>query len=359
VGVTGAVDPAFWRGRRVLLTGHTGFKGSWCALWLARMGAEVTGFSLVAEGEPNLFEGANVAADVRSHIGDIRDRTSLDSVVAACRPQVVLHMAARALVRRSMRDPIDTIGTNVLGTAHVLDALRQAPDLEVVLAITTDKVYANDGSGIPFVEDQPLGGRDPYAASKAAAEHVVSAYAHSYFTDLGVKVATARGGNVVGGGDYAEDRLVPDIVHAVAAKRPVVLRYPDATRPWQHVLDCLAGYLVHVQALHRDPAIPRALNIGPAQASFVTVREIAETLLEAFGSTDGWQLESGPRPPEAKALQLDTTLARSVLGWRPRYSERAALDLTAAWYRAVARGTPMRAVTVAQIDAMMACVAAP
>jgi CDP-glucose 4,6-dehydratase len=357
--MTGTVDPAFWRGKRVLLTGHTGFKGSWCAMWLARMGAEVTGFSLVPESRPNLFEGANVGSDVRSQIGDIRERACLDGVVAACRPQIVLHMAARALVRRSICDPIDTIATNVLGTAHVLEALRYAPGLEVVLVVTTDKVYANDNSGVRFREDWPLGGRDPYAASKAAAEYVVSAYAHSYFADLGVPVATARGGNVIGGGDYAEDRLVPDIVHAVVAKRPVVLRYPEATRPWQHVLDCLAGYLVYAQALGRDPDIPRALNIGPANASPITVREIAETLLEAFSASHGWELQPGPTLSEAKALQLDTALARRVLGWRDRYHDRAALDLTASWYRAVANGACMRATTLTQIDTMMAYAGVP
>jgi CDP-glucose 4,6-dehydratase len=357
--MTGVVDPAFWRGKRVLLTGHTGFKGSWCALWLARMGADVTGLSLAPERRPNLFEGADVAHGIRSCIGDVRERARLDEVIAGSRPQVVLHMAARALVRRALREPVETISTNVLGTAYLLEALRHAPGLACVLVVTTDKVYANDNSGVRFHEDFPLGGSDPYGASKAATEHVVNAYAQSYFADLGVPVATARGGNVIGGGDYAEDRLVPDIVHAIAAKQPVVLRYPEATRPWQHVLDCLAGYLVYVQALDRNLEIPRALNIGPADASPVTVREIAETLLEASGATHGWERQSGPVPREAEALQLDSGLARRILGWRDQYPGRAALDLTASWYRDVANGASMRATTLAQIDAMMACACVP
>ncbi len=355
VDMTGVVDPAFWRGKRVLLTGHTGFKGSWCALWLARMGAEVTGFSLAPERRPNLFEGAEVERDIRSCIGDIRERAQLDEVIAGSRPQIVLHMAARAIVRQALREPVETISTNVLGTTYLLEALRHAPGLECVLVVTTDKVYANDNSGVRFREDFPLGGDDPYAASKAATELVVNAYAQSYFADLGIPVATARGGNVIGGGDYAEDRLVPDIVHAIASKRPVVLRYPDATRPWQHVLDCLAGYLVYIQALDGNPEIPGALNIGPANASPVTVREIAETLLESLGATHGWELQPGPIPAEAQALQLDTALARRVLGWRDRYPDRATLDLTASWYRDVGKLASMRATTIAQIDAMMAC----
>jgi CDP-glucose 4,6-dehydratase len=350
--VSSQVDPSFWRGKRVLVTGHTGFKGAWCSLWLARMGAEVTGLALEPDARPSLFDGAGVAADVRSRMVDLRDHAGVRRVVAEADPEIVLHCAAQALVRRSVREPVETVAINVLGTVHLLDALRAASP-RIVLAVTTDKVYENAELGGAFAENDRLGGSDPYAASKAAAEIVTRAMAKTYFDGAGVTIATARGGNVIGGGDYAEDRLVPDIVRAVAGGEPLLLRYPDSVRPWQHVLDCLAGYLVYVQALARRTDLPRALNVGPAPGLGVTVREIAEAMLAALGSSEPWRLDTAPKPREARLLTLDTGMIRALLGWSDRLPGRLGLEATASWYRAVAEGADMRSVTLRQIDAFM------
>ena len=293
----GQVDPAFWRGRKVLLTGHTGFKGAWCALWLTRMGAEVTGYALAPDTQPSLFEGAGIAADMDSLLGNLLYRDEVRRVVASAGPEIVLHMAAQALVRKAAREPVETVATNVLGTVHLLDALRDVPSVRVILVVTTDKVYANAETGAAFRENDALGGDEIYGASKAAAEILTHAMAHAHFAG-GATVATARSGNVVGGGDYAEDRLVPDIVRAVARGEAPLLRNPDSVRPWQHVLDCLAGYLVYVQALSSDPRPPRALNIGPQPQAPVTVRHVAETMLAAFGADKTWRRDTGDNPHE-------------------------------------------------------------
>jgi CDP-glucose 4,6-dehydratase len=349
----GQVDPAFWRGRRVLLTGHTGFKGAWCALWLSRMGAHVIGFALAPETDPSLYEGAQVAADVDSRIGDLRDRTEVRRVVDAAKPEIVLHMAAQAIVRRAFHDPVGTVSSNVLGTMHLLDALRDVPSLRVVLVITSDKVYHNADTGAPFREDDPLGGNEMYGASKAAAELVTRATAQAHFVGRGVAVATARGGNVIGGGDYAEDRLVPDLVRAAARDEPLALRHPDAVRPWQHVLDCLSGYLIYVQALAADLELPHALNVGPPPQPALSVRQVAESMLAALGATRGWRHDTCGNPYEAHTLVLDSTLLRTILGWSDSLPGSAAIEATAAWYRAIARGESMRTRTLADIDAFM------
>jgi CDP-glucose 4,6-dehydratase len=353
VGVSSPVDASFWRGRRVLLTGHTGFKGAWCSLWLARMGAEVTGLALEPDTEPSLFAMADVASDVESHIVDLRDWAGVRRAVRDAAPEIVLHLAAQPLVRRSVRKPVETFAANVLGTAHLLDALREGALPGVVLVVTTDKVYENAELGGAFAEDDRLGGSDPYAASKAAAEIVTASMAKTYFQAAGVPVATARGGNVIGGGDYAEDRLVPDIVRAVASGQPLVLRYPDSVRPWQHVLDCLAGYLAYVQALAAGRDLPRALNVGPAPGPGVTVREIAEAMLAALEGTQSWVLDTGLKPDEARLLTLDTSRIRDLLGWEDRLPGRHGLEATASWYRAVAGGADARAITLEQIDRFM------
>jgi CDP-glucose 4,6-dehydratase len=351
--VKGQVDPAFWYGRRVLLTGHTGFKGAWCALWLARMGAKVTGFALAPDTDPSLFAGAGVAADVASHLGDVRHRDEVGRVVAAAAPEIVLHMAAQTIVRRAFREPIATVATNVLGTMHLLEALREAPSVRVILVVTSDKVYENAERGVSFREDDDLGGREIYGASKAAAEILTRAMAHAHFADGVTVVATARGGNVIGGGDYAEDRLVPDVVRAVERGEPPILRHPDAVRPWQHVLDCIAGYLVYVQALAADPGLPRALNVGPEPPAALSVRHVAEAMLAGLGSDKGWRRDMGGHPYESKELSVDTTLIRTRLGWRDALPGAAAIEATASWYRAVAQGGSMRATTLAQIHAFM------
>lgn len=344
------IDPDFWRGKRVLLTGHTGFKGSWAALWLARMGADVTGLALPPPEGDSLFRLADIGRSIDSHLVDIRDADGVRAVVEAARPQLVLHMAAQPLVRRSIAEPAATFAVNVMGTVHLLDALRKSPGLEAVLIITTDKVYENAELGRPFAEQDALGGRDPYAASKAAAEIATSAYARTYFEAVGIPVATARGGNVIGGGDFAEDRLIPDIYRAITTRRDLVLRYPEATRPWQHVLDCVAGYLVYLQRLASGASLPRALNIGPEAGDGVPVRIIAEAMLKALGAAAGWVQESGDFPHEAKRLTLDTALARATLDWRDRLAGEKAISATADWYRAFAAGADMRARTLGEIE---------
>jgi CDP-glucose 4,6-dehydratase len=347
-------DAAFWRGKRVLLTGHTGFKGGWAALWLRELGAEVFGLALAPKTDHSLFALADVGAAARGSIGDIRDPAVVGNAVAAAKPQIALHLAAQPLVRRSVRDPVDTFDVNVMGTARVLDALRGAAGLEAILVVTTDKVYENPERGERFRESDPLGGHDPYSASKAAAEIVAASYARTYFDAAGIPLATARGGNVIGGGDFSEDRLVPDIYRAMIAGRPLELRNPGATRPWQHVLDCLCGYLVFAEALAKGESPPRALNFGPSGGAETPVSALAEAMQAALGAAKGWTLASGPRPREMRLLALDSAAARRALGFEDRLVGQAAIDETARWYLAHRRGDDMRAETLRAIRAYMA-----
>lgn len=345
-------DPAFWVGKRVLVTGHTGFKGGWLALWLRAMGAEVTGLALAPETTPSLFALAGIKASCRSEIADLRDPGAVQRVVSAAKPQIVLHLAAQALVRRSYREPGVTFATNAQGTANLLDALADQPDLKAILAITSDKVYANDETGRAFREDDALGGHDPYSLSKAAAEHVVAGFRAAIFEKKSVAVATARGGNVIGGGDYSEDRIVPDIVRSAASGVPLVLRNPSATRPWQHVLDCLSGYLVFAERLASGENAPHALNIGPDPAEVITVADIAEAMLPGLGANSPWQRDASAAsaPREMQSLSLDPARARA-LGIGDRLPGRLALDWTAEWYRAHANGADARDLTLKQIAA--------
>jgi CDP-glucose 4,6-dehydratase len=333
-----ALDPGFWSGKRVLLTGHTGFKGSWAAIWLSRMGAKVTGLALPPDQQPSLFELAGVDGVVESVFADLRDLKALEAALAGRTFDLVLHMAAQPIVRTSIEDPVGTFGTNVMGTAHLLQALRAQSGLRAVLVVTSDKVYANAETGRAFAEGDALGGKDPYSASKAAAEIVTQSFAKSYFEAAGTPVATARGGNVIGGGDFSRDRLVADIVRAARGQETVVLRHPEATRPWQHVLDCVAGYLVLLQALATDPKTPRAMNFGPRPGGpQVTVGELATLGVEALGAQP-WRYEPDPKSLEAKALGIDASLARSALGFESRLDAPAAVDLTMDWYRRQANG---------------------
>ena len=342
-------DPAFWRGKRVLLTGHTGFKGAWAALWLHKMGADVTGLALEPETTPDLFTLAKVAECCHHVIADLRDLEAVRTVVNTAKPDIVLHLGAQALVRRSYRDPIETFATNVMGTANLLEALAETASARVILVITSDKVYANDETGRAFCEEDALGGHDPYSASKAAAEHVVKAYRGARFSSLNTALATARGGNVIGGGDYSEDRIVPDIVRAAAKDAPLILRSPNATRPWQHVLDCLAGYFVFTERLFAAD-VPHALNIGPDPTMPITVAEIADVLLSALGAQHGWQLDPAAQTGmrEMQTLALNPARARA-LGIVDRLPGIDALTFTAAWYSAIAKGEDARALTLAQI----------
>jgi CDP-glucose 4,6-dehydratase len=343
-------NPAFWANKRVLLTGHTGFKGAWAALWLAQMGAKVTGFALAPETEPSLYALANVERDLVSVVGDLRDADAVSAAVAKANPQIVIHMAAQALVRRSIEDPVGTFATNVQGTAHLLDALRKRDGVEAVLVVTSDKVYANDNSGRAFVESDALGGKDPYSASKAATEMVVRAYISSHFERAGVPLATGRAGNIIGGGDYALDRLVPDTIRALNAKRDLQLRHPEATRPWQHVLECVNGYLLYAEKLASDRSLPRALNFGPISDNPVTVGALANSIMQALGAQPKWQHVPEPGSIEMTALGLDPSLAKQALGWRTEFSSKECVAWTAAWYGAFAEGSDPRAITLEQVN---------
>ncbi len=333
-----AVDPGFWRGKRVLLTGHTGFKGSWAAIWLAAMGAKATGLALPPDQEPSLFALAGVDGLIESLLVDLRDEAA---VVRALKDQsfdLVLHMAAQPIVRTAIQQPVETFASNVMGTVHLLHGLRAQSALKAVLVVTSDKVYANAETGRAFAEGDPLGGKDPYSASKAATEIAVASFARSYFEPAGTPLATARGGNVIGGGDFSRDRIVADIVRAARAQDQVVLRHPEATRPWQHVLDCVAGYLVYLQALATDPATPRSMNFGPRPGGReVTVGELADLGVEALGAK-AWRHEPDPKSIEAKSLAIDASQARTVLGFESRLDASAAVALTMDWYRRQANG---------------------
>ena len=343
------VDPAFWAGKRVLVTGHTGFKGSWAAIWLSGLGAEVTGLALPPDQQPALFDLAGVAGLVRSRFVDLRRADAVAEVLAEQPFDLVLHMAAQPIVRTAIEDPVATFAANVMGTANLLQALRAQPALQAILAVTSDKVYANAETGRAFVEGDPLGGKDPYSASKAATEIVVQSFAKSYFDARGVPLATARGGNVIGGGDFSRDRLVADMVRAARGQEPVVLRHPEATRPWQHVLDCMAGYLVQLQALATDPTTPRAINFGPRPGGAeVTVGELATMGVQALGAQP-WRREPDPGSLEARSLAIDASLARRVLGFESRLDAPAAVALTMDWYRRQANGEDALALCRAQI----------
>ncbi len=337
----------FWRGRRVLLTGHTGFKGAWLHLWLRRLGAEVTGYALAPVGAPNLWNV--VGAGGRSVIGDIRDAGRVAGVVADAAPQVVIHMAAQALVRESYRDPLGTFSTNVMGTAIVLQACRGARDLQCVVVVTSDKVYENLEAGHPFVESDRLGGHDPYSNSKACAELLTGSFRDSFFSG-GPAVASARAGNVIGGGDWSTDRLIPDCVRALESGVPVTLRNPGAVRPWQHVLEPLSGYLALARALVEKPSTaPRAVNFGPDPASFCRVHDVVDAFSGRFAGKPGWRHDSGPHPAEAQALTLSSALAERSLDWRPCLSIEETLSWTADWYKAFAAGENMLAFTETQL----------
>jgi len=341
-------EPDFWRGRRVLVTGHTGFKGAWAVLWLRRLGAHVTGIAL-PPCERCLFRLLHLHELVTSRFVDLQDAAAVSAAVADARPELVLHLTAQPSVHRSLAEPAESFAVNVLGTVNLLNALRATPDLRTVLVVTTDKVYADDGDGRAHTEQDRLGGRDPYSASKAASELATAAMAQSFLAPQGVAVATARAGNVIGGGDFAPGRLVPDAVNAALGGQPLTLRNPDASRPWQHVLDCISGYLTYLAALTIDPTLPPALNFGPRSPHGPSVGEIANAMLDALGAHGGWDWVPPPQITETHALALDSTLARRTLGWSDRLPGRLMIAATAEWYRAWAKGADMRTVTCQQI----------
>tara|TARA_R110002012_G_C11677044_1_gene613905 strand:- start:17094 stop:18182 length:1089 start_codon:yes stop_codon:yes gene_type:complete len=355
VVVTSALpSPDFWRGRRVFLTGHTGFKGGWMALWLHRLGAEVGGYSLPPSTTPSLFEAARVEeACTASVIGDIRDTAALGRAFDAFRPDIVIHMAAQPLVRASYADPLDTYSTNVMGTANLLEQVRTGGGVAATLIVTTDKCYENLEQMWPYRETDRLGGKDPYSNSKACAELVTQSYWWSFFSKQpGQALGSGRAGNVVGGGDWSQDRLVPDLVAAFAAHRPAILRRPEGVRPWQHVLEPVCGYLLAVERLVSTPAeTPPAWNFGPNAEGNIAVGDVADMLVESWGGDARYEVRREPNAVhEATLLTLDHTKARQELNWTPRWSPRTMIEKTADWYRAFGAGDDMRAVSMRQLD---------
>ncbi|WP_263419079.1 CDP-glucose 4,6-dehydratase [Terriglobus albidus] len=350
----------FWSGRRVFLTGHTGFKGSWLALWLARLGAHVRGFSLDPDTEPNLFTVARVQDFVEHGVGDIRDFPMLRSALLEYEPEIVFHLAAQSLVRRSYRDPLGTYGTNVMGTANLLEAARQCSSVRAMLCITSDKSYRNDETGKPYLETDPLGGHDPYSSSKACAELVTAAYRASYFAvapSSAAGVATARAGNVIGGGDWSQDRLIPDVARAISAGEPVHIRNPKAIRPWQHVLEPLYGYMLLTERLVSSPReFSDAFNFGPEFEDTWPVEQIVGSMIALCDNSischiDATQIDAMPSEHESGVLRVDADKARRLLDWQPRLRIAEALEWTALWYQQQRRGMDMQAQTLGQIAA--------
>ncbi len=346
------VDPGFWAQRTVVVTGHTGFKGAWLSLWLASMGARVIGIADEAPNAPALYTAANVADDLQQDLRvDVRDRKRLAEAVEGAGADVVLHLAAQPYVRRSYAEPVATYATNVMGTVHVLEAVRHLSSVRAAVVVTSDKCYDDRGVGRPYVESDPMGGHDPYSSSKGAAELVTDAYRRSYFHEPGsARIGSARAGNVIGGGDWGEDRLVPDIMRAALAGTPIEIRNPDAIRPWQHVLDPLAGYLMLAQALFVDePETDTGFNLGPDPEDTQPVRVIVERLAARWPDQLSWRLDERPSPHEAPFLTLDSARARERLGWQPKWGVGDALDAIVEWFLAYRDGGDVRATTLAQI----------
>jgi CDP-glucose 4,6-dehydratase len=348
--VEALVSASPWAGRRVLVTGHTGFKGSWLSLWLHALGAEVTGYALPPPTAPSLFAAARIGELVRHVEGDVRDPAALREAVAEARPQAIFHLAAQPLVRLSYEQPVETYATNVMGAVHLLETARQVAGVEAVVCVTSDKCYENREWVWPYRETDPMGGHDPYSSSKGCAELVAAAYRNSFFSSGGPALATVRAGNVIGGGDWAVDRLVPDLVRAFEAGASPLIRSPEAVRPWQHVLEALGGYLmIGERLLAGDRTFADAWNFGPSDEDARPVAWIVERMRAAWGGAGRAIADTGPRPHEAGLLRLDTSKARTALGWRPKLALDQALEWIVAWHKAVAAGADARAVTQAQI----------
>jgi CDP-glucose 4,6-dehydratase len=344
------VQAEFWRGKRVFLTGHTGFKGSWLSLWLQSLGAELGGLALAAPTEPSLFHVARVGDGMQSTLGDIRDLDTVVRAMQAFQPEIVIHMAAQPLVRLSYSEPVETYATNVMGTVHVLEAVRRCGTVRCVVAVTTDKCYENREWEWGYRESEPMGGHDPYSNSKGCAELVTSAYRRSFLQKAGIALASARAGNVIGGGDWASDRLVPDILRAFERGEPVVIRNPNSTRPWQHVLEPLSGYLTLAQQLWSgESEFADGWNFGPRDEDAQPVMWIVERMAAVWGEGAGWRLDLGEHPHEAHYLKLDISKARHRLGWQPRWNLDTALSKITQWHRAWRAQQDMRQACQEQI----------
>jgi len=350
------INSDFWKGKKVLVTGHTGFKGSWLSLWLQNLGANVTGYSLPPPTNPNLFEIAHVADKMNSIIGDVRDLEHLISCFAENKPEIIIHMAAQSLVRVSYDNPVETYSTNVMGTVNVLEAVRHTDSVKVVIIVTSDKCYENQEWVWGYRENEPMGGHDPYSNSKGCAELVTSAYRQSYFDAEryplhGVAVASTRAGNVIGGGDWAKDRLISDIVNAFMEKRPVMIRHPNAIRPWQHVLEPLHGYLMLAERLwEKGPIFAEGWNFGPNEQDAKPVSYVVDRLAQLWGKDAYWKNDASPHPHEANYLKLDCSKAKSRLKWLPKLSLGTALEWIIEWYQSYCQNEDMRSVTENQIN---------
>jgi len=347
------IDPQFWKDRKVFITGHKGFKGSWLSLWLGQLGAKVSAYSLAAPTSPSMFQLANVKASLAKSIhGDIRDTAALTSAMLEAEPEIVIHLAAQSLVRDSYTDPVETYSTNVMGTVNLLEAIRKTPGVKAVLNITSDKCYENRNLERGYREDEPMGGFDPYSSSKGCAELVSSAYRRSFLQDTGIALATARAGNVIGGGDWAKDRIVPDAIRAFIKKQTLIVRNPLAIRPWQHVLEPLSGYLMLCQQLINHPEEhAKGWNFGPNDEDAQTVSSLAEFMTKSWGGGAKWQLDKGAHPYEAQYLKLDCSLAKTELKWNPIWGLERALDETVQWYKSWHNKNDMRKISLQQISA--------
>jgi CDP-glucose 4,6-dehydratase len=345
------INAGFWSGKKVFLTGHTGFKGAWTALLLKRLGADVYGYALPPDHPSSLFVVAGIADDLHHYVADIRDLDILREALWTAQPDIIIHMAAQALVRLSYAEPVETFATNIMGTVHLLEAARQLRSVRAIVIVTSDKCYENHGQKRGFREEDRLGGSDPYSNSKACAELVTDAYRRNFYQAAeAARVATARAGNVFGGGDFAADRLVPDAMQAFINGDPLQIRNPEAVRPWQHVLDPVLGYLKLAEKLRDDASFADGWNFGPGAESEVTVREIVERLLTLWGDGARWRTDDGSHPHEAAYLNLDCSKARTRLNWKPHLDLAQGLELTVDWYKAAMRAQNLRDVSLDQID---------
>lgn len=342
----------FWQGKRVFLTGHTGFKGGWLALWLADMGAEVHGYSLAPPTSPSFFDVCEVAGQIKaSTMGDIRDAEGMAHAMEAAQPDIIFHLAAQPLVRYSYHAPVETYAVNVMGTVNLLEAARRIAGLKAIVNITTDKCYENREWVWPYRENEAMGGYDPYSSSKGCAELVTSAYRRSFMDAAGVQLASARAGNVIGGGDWADDRLIPDFLRSIDASQAIVIRSPNAIRPWQHVLEPLSGYLTLAEKLYEEGNVfAEGWNFGPDEGDARSVGWIVEHLCSSVTGAS-WQHDGSPQPHEAGLLRLDSSKAKAKLGWSPRWRLHTALENTLSWHQAWRRGEAMADVSLSQIRA--------